>query len=130
MTRATVFVCALLAAGQSGQAPAPSLDATFIASTIDALGAVITREYIDPDVAERADARLRQALADRRYATATTADALARMVNGDMYQITHDKHLVVEINRPGGPGPTASDDARAEAVRRCRIATSGGRCTC
>jgi hypothetical protein len=96
------------------------------ASTVRALGQVLKREYIDVDVAAKADAALQRALADGRYANASTPEALVPLLNRDLRDFTQDKHIWVEILPPAPPSeqtsPTRStadaDAARAEAVRR------------
>ena len=96
------------------------LDAAVVAATVESLGAIVKREYIDPDSAVKAEARLRQLLADGRFAAATTADALAKMLTRELFEVTHDKHLVVEPIRETGARPTAvqTDDARALAAQQ------------
>ena len=96
------------------------------AATVRTLGEVLKREYIDVDVAEKADAALRRALTEGRYAGASTPEALARLLNRDLQDVTHDKHIWVEVVPPATPSaqpaPTRSaedtDAARAEGVRR------------
>jgi len=106
-------------------AMAASVAAQDTASTVRALGEVLKREYIDVDVAAKADAALQRALADGRYANASTPEALVPLLNRDLRDITQDKHIWVELLPPAPPSgqtsPTrsaAADAARAEAVRR------------
>ena len=117
-----ILAAAASAASRQTAAPPIAIEPALIASTVNALGAVITREYIDPDVASALDARLKQALADGRYNAATTADALAGMLTRDLYEGSHDKHLAVGVIRETPPAPGEStesrDRARARAVRR------------
>jgi len=111
---------ALLAAGPSVAA------AQDTPATVRALGEVLKREYIDVEVAAKADAALQRSLVDGRYAGASTPEALAPLLNRDLQDVTHDKHIFVEVIQPAAPAapsaPTASPaDARAtraEAVRR------------
>jgi hypothetical protein len=109
------------AAAQNARPPAP-IDAALVTATVQSLGAIVKREYIDPDVGARVETRLQQSLAGGRFAEASTADALATMLSRELYDITRDKHLVVEAVRrtPGAPRPTAvqSDEARALGARR------------
>ena len=93
------------------------------AATVRALGEVLKREYIDIDVAARADAALQRGLADGRYAAAATPETLAPLLNRDLQDATHDKHIFVEVVppavRPAPASPSAdAKAARAEAVRR------------
>jgi retinol-binding protein 3 len=92
---------------------------------VRALGEVLKREYIDVDVAAMAAAALQRALEDGRYAGALTPETLAPLLNRDLQDVTHDKHVFVEVVpaappvRPAPPGPsTDAKAARAEAVRR------------
>lgn len=115
-----MLVCAVLAL--------PSLAAAQdTASTVRALGEVLKREYIDIDVASKADAALQRALAEGRYANASTPEALVPLLNRDLRDVTHDKHIWVEIVPPPAPppaeppaarSPADADAARAEGVRR------------
>jgi hypothetical protein len=101
--------------------PSTPIDSTIIAGTIESLGAVIKREYIDPDAADQVDAMLQKAFSEGRYATAT-AETLATMLTRDLYGATHDKHLAVAVARaaPAAPEQTTAqaDAARALGVRR------------
>ena len=96
------------------------------AATVRALGEVLKREYIDVDVAAKADAALQRGIAEGRYAGASTPEALAPLLNRDLQDATHDKHIFIEVVSPAAPSaraaPTGSSAdskaARAEAVRR------------
>src|SRR5262249_35026737 len=85
------------------------------------VGEIVSREYFDAATGERVDAALRRAAAAGRYDGATTADALASALSHDLYDATHDKHLVVEVVRERAAGPSATqaerDEARARFVR-------------
>jgi retinol-binding protein 3 len=105
------------------QSPPPkSIDAAFVASTVKTLGDVITREYIDVDVAAAVSAQLTEHLAQGRYDAVATDAALAALVTRDLYVTSHDKHLalVVAATTPAGAEPTQAerDASRAHAVRR------------
>ncbi|HMJ86277.1 MAG TPA: S41 family peptidase [Vicinamibacterales bacterium] len=109
-----IALCPRVAAGQD------------TASTVRALGETLKREYIDVDVAARADAALQRGLADGRYAAAATPETLVPLLNRDLRDVTHDKHIWVEVVPPAAQAvqptpPSSSADAkatRAEAVRR------------
>ena len=73
-----------------------ALDPVFVASTVESLGAIISREYFDPTVGREVDLALKQSLAAGRYASATDDRMLATLINRDLYAATHDKHLAVE----------------------------------
>ena len=77
--------------------PSTPIDPGLVASTVQALGTVIRREYLDPGVAEKVDSTLRQSLAEGRYASATTAETLATALSRDLYALTRDKHLTVAV---------------------------------
>ena len=117
----TVALCAPAAHGQNAP-PSTPIESALIAPTVEALGTVVKREYIDPDVADKVDSVLRQALAEGRYARATTAEMLAMMLSRDLYAVTHDKHLAVAVvrNAPGVPerAATQAEEARALGARR------------
>ena len=83
------------------------------ASTVRALGEVLKREYIDVDVAAKADAALQRALADGRYAEAATPEALVPLLNRDLRDVTQDKHIWVEIVPPAAQAvqPTAASSS-------------------
>jgi Peptidase family S41/N-terminal domain of Peptidase_S41 in eukaryotic IRBP len=95
-------------------------------ATVRALGDVLKREYIDVDVAAKADAALQRALSEGRYAGASTPETLAPLLNRDLRDVTHDKHVWVEVVPTGAPSApvapagssTDAKAARAEAVRR------------
>jgi hypothetical protein len=110
-----------LAAAQNPPPPA-QMDGAFVTATVESLGAVVKREYIDADLGAKAEVKLRQSLADGRFAAAPTPAALATLMSRDLYDVTHDKHLAVEAVRdaPGTPRPTAAqaDEARARAVQQ------------
>src|SRR5262245_19449207 len=111
---------ALLAAGPTVAA------AQDTPATVRATGEVLKREYIDVEVAAEADATPLQGLWYGRYAGASTPEALAPLLNNDLRDITHDKHIFVEVIQPAASAapsaPTGSPAdaraARAEAVRR------------
>src|SRR5882757_8460387 len=75
------------------------LDPAFVKATVDAIGAMIGREYFDPAVGRNVDAALKRSLAAGRYTAAADDMALAALINRDLYAATHDKHLNVEARR-------------------------------
>ena len=89
-----------------------------------ALGDVLKRQYIDVDVATKADAALQRGIAEGRYAAASTPEALVALLNRDLRDVTHDKHIWVEAVpaalpvRPTSDSATDAKAARAESVRR------------
>jgi retinol-binding protein 3 len=101
-----------------GSAPTPAL----VHDTVQSLAAAVEREYFDPAIGGEVRATLLQRLAAGRYAGADTADALARMLTADLFELTRDKHLAVSVVTEPGPGTVAPrtdrDDSREAAVRR------------
>ena len=99
-----------------------ALDPAFVASTVTALGATISREYFDPKVGSEVEAALKTSLAAGRYSSATDDATLATLINRDLYGATHDKHLAVEarLDIPAQRERSAeqADESRAETVRR------------
>jgi C-terminal processing protease CtpA/Prc len=99
-----------------------TLDPAFVKATVESIGATIGQEYFDPKVGTEVDAALRRSLADGRYAGAADDQALATLINRDLYAATRDKHLNVEarLDIPAQRERSVSqaDEARALAVRR------------
>lgn len=96
---------------------ATPIDLAMVASTVTSLGEVVKREYIDPDVAEKVDAMLRQSLAGSRYAAASTAEMLAGALARDLYAGTYDKHLAVNVVRTSPAATPERSAAEADAAR-------------
>ena len=99
-----------------------ALDPAFVTSTVESLGAIISREYFDRKVGSEVDAGLKQSLAAGRYTSATDDRMLASLINRDLYAVTHDKHLSMEalLDVPAQRERSASqaDEVRATGVRR------------
>ena len=99
-----------------------ALDPAFVAATVNAVGATISREYFDPKVGSDVEATLTQSLAAGRYAGATDDAMLATMVTRDLYAVTHDKHLVLQalldIPAQRERSVEQADASRADIVRR------------
>jgi len=120
-TRAELLVVLVVVATAANLAAAQDT-----ASTVRALGDVLKREYIDVDVAVKADAALQRALAEGQYAGASTPEALVPLLNRDLRDVTRDKHIWVEVVPPAAPSaqvasarpPADANAARAEGVRR------------
>ena len=79
------------------QPPAAQLDAALIRTTVNSLAAVVHREYVDPEIAALVDGSLRQALAEGKYADLHSAEALAAALTADLFTLTRDKHLAVDL---------------------------------
>src|SRR5580765_3303158 len=98
---------ALLAAGPSVAA------AQDTPATVRALGEVLKRQYIDVDVAAKADAALQRGIAEGRYAAASTPEALVALLNRDLRDVTHDKHIWVEVVPAAPPSAQAAPASSA-----------------
>lgn len=112
-----VACCLLL---QEGPALA-QFDAATVQSTVDDLGAVVRREYMDPAVGERINTVLHARLAAGAYQDAGTPETLASRLTADLQSVAHDKHLAVIVIPPSPPGGTAGSAAaisRRESARR------------
>ena len=99
-----------------------TLDPAFVAATVHAVGATISREYFDPKIGADVEAALKQSLAAGRYAGAADDAALAALVNRDLFAVTHDKHLNLQawldIPAQRERSQEQADASRAETVRR------------
>ena len=99
-----------------------ALDPAFVKTTVDSVGAMISKEYFDPKVGAEVDATLKRALADGHYADAADDAALAALINRDLFAATRDKHLNLEARRDVPAERERSvgqaDEARAIVVRR------------
>lgn len=93
------------------------LDPPLIRSTVESVARVIHDEYFDVPAAARVETALEAALADRRYATAPTPEALAAALTRDLYGVTRDKHLSVAVTRPSAAPPPGGGPSRNERDR-------------
>lgn len=111
---------------QQGTAPsAAAFNAEIVRAAVDEIATLISREYLDPAVAERLAESLRRRLASGEYANVAAPNELAARLTRDLLADSHDKHLVVEVvpaAAGGGRGPGAAGGARQDGVRR----TNGG----
>jgi C-terminal processing protease CtpA/Prc len=107
----TVIPAASPASGQ----PADRLDEALITDTVESLATVVNREYFDPDVAARVAISVRERLAQGRYRNAETVESLAGQLTRDLFEVTKDKHLAVEVIRST---LNSSDEARDVRGRR------------
>ena len=121
--RAAIFV-ASIAAHVSAQPAATPIEPKLIESTVESLAQVIRQEYFDVAVAAKVEQALRTASAEGRYASAATREALAQRLTGDLFGVTHDKHLTVAVTRPPGVKPRGGGPARD---RRDQPTTAGFR---
>lgn len=117
-----VLVCSSFTAqAQTSKAPSSALDSQLVKSSVEQVGETINREYFDTDLAAQMNLSLRQWLAEGRYASVATPEALAAKLTDDLYSLSHDKHLSVAV-APSivegiYSGPGESQQTRAENVR-------------
>ena len=112
-----VFVASIGTHAASAQSATSPIDPKLIGSTVESLAHVIQEEYFDVAVAAKVDAALKTALAEGRFASATTPETLARLLTRDLYAVTHDKHLAAAVTRP--PSAVGSSHWR-ENCRCCQ----------
>lgn len=82
---------------------------------IEKAGELLTANYIYPDRATEAKAKLDAALMAGEYAPIATPEALAEKLTSDLQSVTHDKHL--RVYPPPAPRPRVSA-ATAPAPQR------------
>ncbi len=75
-------------------------------AVIEKAGELLTANYIYPDRAAKAKAKLDAALMGGDYESITTPEALAEKLTDDLQSVTHDKHL--KVYPPPAPRPSAS----------------------
>ncbi len=63
------------------------------AAIIDSVTAVLNEEYVFEDVARNMEKRLRKRLREGAYDDAVTVADLARVLTGDLRDVSHDRHL-------------------------------------
>jgi hypothetical protein len=99
-----------------------ALDRQTVTDAVAAIAKVVSDEYFDPAIGERAAAHLRQYAAQTMEPLATP-DRLAAALTRELYAATHDKHLAVAVvgsgasSAPSTSGPTAAELRAARAAR-------------
>lgn len=97
------------------------IDAATKARVIDGLVANLNEFYVFPETAGKMDETLRARQKKGAYDTVNDGDTFARMLTGDLRQVSHDKHLrvnFVPLALPKGePGRTPD----AEVQRRTEL---------
>lgn len=123
---ASVFVCACPALlAQDAAAPrVADFNAGVLRATVTEIAAVVSREYMDPEIGDRLAESLRRRLQDGQYASAATPDALAARITDDLVAESQDRHLAVHVisQSVGAFDTSTAVRARQEGVRR----TNGG----
>jgi hypothetical protein len=99
-----------------------AVDAARRRETVDALGAVVAREYFDAAVGARVDRGLHARLASGAYDSADSVDALARRLTADLFALAGDRHLAVTPARPAPDAVTSSSTPAAPPVPRAEAA--------
>ena len=90
-----------------------TLDRRAVLDAVDSVATVVSNEYFDASVGQRAAAHLRE-FADAAPLAEQTPAALASIMTRELYAVTADKHLfVAAAHRPPTPSAPAPADARA-----------------
>jgi CubicO group peptidase (beta-lactamase class C family) len=94
------------------------LSADTIHATVLELAATVSREYMDPIVAEHVAVVLRRRLAEGQYLNLTIPDVLAARLTYDLLLESRDKHLRVAVVSASDTPPAATANARQDQVVR------------
>ena len=120
------------------QASAQVLDKEEKQAVVARAGELLTERYIYPDRAEKAKARITQALANGDYETITDPASFAAKLTSDLQSVTLDKHMKVFVLTPNfvpapvsaSPpprirtsrrGPTSAPTGNTASTGRCRL---------
>lgn len=91
------------------QASAQVLDKEEKQAVVARAGELLTERYIYPDRAEKAKARITQALANGDYETITDPASFAAKLTSDLQSVTLDKHMKVFVLTPNpAPAPVSA----------------------
>lgn len=125
MSRLASVVVAAWCAGIAllGAQPA-GLDPALIARTVSGVADVVSREYFDVPLTGAVRSALTSALEEGRYAKPATPVELAVWLTRDLYAVTRDKHLAVQVVRPSsatGASPPRRDVPTTAGFRRTEI---------
>ncbi|MDX9736450.1 MAG: S41 family peptidase [Thermoanaerobaculia bacterium] len=122
-----LLMAALLAfpAAAGSIPPGRTLEAERVRRIVEAVAATVEREYVDPEVAARADVSLRTSLAAGRYASSLAGNDLAALLTRDLQAVSRDKHLTVPVpadgSAPAPPAKAEPDRERATTGRRANF---------
>ena len=105
------FTLAIPGWAQTPTAAAQLLDQVEKRAVVDKAGELLTANYIFPDRAAEAKAKIDAALAAGDYDSIITPDAFATRLTADLQSVTHDKHM-----RVFPPPPSAQPPAGAAGV--------------
>jgi hypothetical protein len=92
----------------------PAVDAKTQSEVIDGIVAILSTDYVFPEVAKKMEEALRQHQASERYAKVQSPDQLALLLTRDLLEVSHDKHLHVNA-MPSGLGAPPSDRDSSDA---------------
>src|SRR5579863_5338347 len=111
-TLTTIAVLAVCIALPCQAQPAPAAPQPFgpaeKRAVVEKAGELLTADYIFPDRAAGAKAKIDAALAAGDYDSITTTDAFAQKLTADLQSVTHDKHMRVSPPEElSGPHPVA-----------------------
>ncbi len=85
----------------------------------DAVIEQMNSRYVYPEVARKVEAHLRARLKAHAFDAATTGQALAEQLTGELVKVTHDKHIHVEYSEePLPPRTDAEPSAEEKAAMR------------
>ena len=103
--RAMTLVVAILAViaigtGVPAQSREDAINPGAARDMVERVAATVAAEYFDPVVASRAALRLREEPRLLRYSALATKRELASALTRDLFDVTHDKHLVVSMRAP------------------------------
>jgi hypothetical protein len=88
--------------------PADTVDAARAHRVVGSIARTIADEYFDIGVGDRTRAALLERLASGQYDTPQPARDFARAVTRDLLDLTHDKHLTLNVVAPPPPLPAVS----------------------
>jgi nucleoside 2-deoxyribosyltransferase len=119
-----VLAFAFLLAGQTAGGAVDDLTGDAVRATVLEVAATVSREYMDPVVAERLADSLRRRLNEGEYRGVTAPDGLAARLTRDLFAESQDKHLavMVALEAAATTPATPAANTREQGVRR----TNGG----
>lgn len=123
-TLIALAVCSQIAIAQ---APSPPFDVAAKQELIVQAGAALTANYIFPDKAEEAKAKLEASLKSGGYNSIADQNAFANRLTDDLQSVTHDRHLRVfytgiskvpaHLNTGPRPAPSSEGFASVQQLK-------------
>jgi len=119
--RTSLLLVTLLTAG-SAMAQSTSLEKGEKQAVVEKVGDMLTANYVFPDRAALAKARITGALAAGDYDAIADPSTFAQRLTADLQSVTHDKHMRVftasgERPPPGMPSPSNAGFARVDRLK-------------